>query len=80
MSDEKDRGIFGFRLGPVRRAVYGFLGGTEHKPSSEPASAQEAQPADELEKLATRAAEKYRRKIEGATERYRKRWAEAMRK
>lgn len=80
MAGERDRGVLGFRLGPVRRAVYGFLGEPERMPSSEPASAQEAQPADELERLAERAARRYRERVEKATETYRKRWIEAMRK
>lgn len=72
-----DRGVLGFRLGPVRRAVYGFL---ESEPGPEPASAQEAQPTDELERMADRAARRYRERVERATETYKKRWTEAMRK
>ena len=75
-----DRGILGFRLGPVRRAIYGFLGESEHKPGPEPAGAQGAQPADELERMAEHAARRYRERTERATERYRDRWTEAMRK
>lgn len=77
---ERDRGILGFKLGPVRRAVYGFLGGSGSKPGPEPADAQETKPADELEQIADRAARKYRERVEKATERYKKRWTEAMRK
>lgn len=75
-----DKGVLGFRLGPVRRAVYGFLEGSEHRPGPEPAGAQEAPPADELEQIADRAARRYRERVEKATERYKKRWTEAMRK
>jgi hypothetical protein len=72
-----DRGVLGFRLGPVRRAVYGFL---ESGPSSEPISTQETKPADELERMADRAARRYRERVEKAVETYKKRWVEAMRK
>lgn len=77
---EKEKGILGFRLGPVRRAVYGFLEGPESKSGSEPAGTQEAQPTDELDRMAERAARRYKEKTEKATERYRNRWTEAMRK
>ncbi len=74
MGLDKDRGILGFKLGPVRRAVYGFIG-TGNRPSYEP-----AKPVDELDLMAERAAQRYRARIEGAVERYKKNWAEAMRK
>lgn len=76
MAGEKDKGILGFRLGPVRRAIYGLLE-TKDKPSPAPA---QARPVDELGLMADRAAKKYREMVERATERYRKRWEEAMRK
>lgn len=75
-----DRGVLGFRLGPVRRAIYGLLGGPERMPSPEPAGAQGAQPADELERMAERAAKRYRERVEKAVERYKERWVEAMRR
>ena len=77
---KRETGILGLRLGPVRRAIYGFLGESEHKLGSEPASTLETQPADELERMADRAAKRYRETVERATERYKKRWTEAMRK
>ena len=76
---ERDKGILGFRLGPVRRAIYGFLE-PKSRPSSEPASAQKPQPVDELERMGERAARRYREMVEKATERYKERWTEAMRK
>ena len=77
---KRETGILGLRLGPVRRAVYGLLEGTENRPSSELASTQKTEPADELERMADRAAKRYRETVERATERYKKRWTEAMRK
>lgn len=74
MAGEREKGVLGFRLGPIRRVIYGFL-----EPSPEPAPAQK-QPVDELELMADRAAQRYRERIEKATETYRKRWEEAMRK
>lgn len=84
---ERRRGPLGiFPLGPLRGAIRGAVVQREHgdlqnrrsgSDSSQPH--QEARPADELELMADRAARKYREKIEGAVERYRKRWAEAMR-
>jgi hypothetical protein len=76
MSSGKDRGIFGFRLGPFRRAIYDMIG----EPGLGPAGAQGAQPTDELDRMAERAASRYREQVEKAVERYRKRWAEAMRR
>lgn len=74
-----DKGVLGFRLGPARRVIYGFLG-TESRPSPEPASVHKAKPMDDLELMAERAAQKYREKVEEAVNKYKTRWTEAMRK